>query len=74
MREVLVRTIKDLNGRELEFEVTKSSNEGNFELRFSSKSARDTEVAVELSKPGYQTNIYTCHNEKTNDTLILKRQ
>ncbi|GAO44787.1 hypothetical protein [Flavihumibacter petaseus] len=74
VKEVLVRTIKDLNGRELEFAETKSSIDGHFDLKFSTKSARDNEVSVELSKPGYQTNIYTCHHESTNDTLVLRRQ
>ena len=74
VKEVLVRTIKDLNGRELGFAEAKSSIDGHFDLKFSTKSARDNEVPVELSKAGYRTNIYTCHHESTNDTLILRRQ
>jgi hypothetical protein len=74
VKDVLVGTIKDVNGRELEFAETKTSTDGHFDLRFSTKTARDNEVSVELSKRGYQTNMYTCYHEKANDTLVLRRQ
>lgn len=74
VRDVMVRTIKDLNGMQLEFAETKSSEHGKFDLRFTTNSVRDDKVLVELSKPGFQTNMYTCYKDKANDTLMLRRQ
>ena len=54
VKQVLVRKIKDLNGRQLEFAETKSTNDGHFDLRFSTKSESNSKVIGELSKPNLQ--------------------
>jgi hypothetical protein len=70
--DVVVRTIGEMNGTEIHFIETRSKN-GRFKLDFSSKDLNSNEIAVELRKEGYLTNMYRCFQDKPNDTLILVR-
>jgi 5-hydroxyisourate hydrolase-like protein (transthyretin family) len=70
---VHVKTIKDIKNSTLELETVNSAMDGRFTLSFSTHQSRANEVFVELSKQGYQTNGYYCHQDKQNDTLFLQR-
>jgi hypothetical protein len=69
---VLIRTIKDGNTSGIDFAETKSKL-GRFDLKFFSRSINSNEITVELSKEGYLTNIYSCFQDRLNDTLFLVR-
>jgi hypothetical protein len=70
---VVVRTIKDINNSRLEFESARSLMDGRFSLIFHTRQIRDNEVSVELSKDGYRTNMYSCRQDKPDDTLFLEK-
>jgi hypothetical protein len=70
---VLARTIKDINNNKLEFIETRTKN-GRFVLEFSNYRTAPNEIMVELSKEGYLSNMYSCFQDKPDDTLYLVRQ
>lgn len=69
---VLVRTIKDAKGIKLEFFETRTKD-GKFSIDFLSQSLSSNEISVELSKDGYLTNVYSCFQDRPNDTLVMRR-
>src|SRR4030095_4406889 len=69
LENVLVRVVKDINNNKIEFVATKSKN-GRFTLEFSSVAGSSNEIPVELSKEGYLTNMYSCFQDRPNDTLF----
>jgi hypothetical protein len=74
LENVLVRTIRDANSSGIDFIETKSIKNGRFTLNFSSQHINNNKIALELSKEGYLTNIYSFFQGRPEDTFLLERQ
>jgi 5-hydroxyisourate hydrolase-like protein (transthyretin family) len=68
-----VRTIVDIINNKMEMAEAVSSTDGRFELRFETYRTVPDQLPVELSKLGYQTNMYALRKDSKGDTLILRR-
>jgi hypothetical protein len=70
---VQIRTLIEANKSGMHFIETKSKK-GRFQLHYSSNTVRSNEITIELSKEGYLSNLYSCFQDRPNDTLYMVRK
>jgi hypothetical protein len=69
-----VRTIVDIVNNEMKMAEGITDRDGRFSLRFETFRTLPNQLAVELSKPGYQSNMYNLRTDSKSDTLLLRRE
>jgi len=72
VKEAKVRMIVNIVNNKMEMAEAVTSRDGRFELQFETFRNLLDQLPVELSKPGYQTNMYNLRKDSQSDTLALK--
>jgi hypothetical protein len=70
---VKVRTIVDIVNNQMKMAEAVSTKDGSFRLQFKTYRTVPNQIPVELSKIGYQTNMYDLRVQSKTDTLAFSR-